>query len=398
MKSALFALMLSLPLPAMAQTLSQEIASTGIGPTADRLAALPAPTDADRFATGGLRFLQAVEGALQLRWQVGLTKQMEVLPFLQLPIPENPAPAPFEPAMIRTLFTNVATGMDTARTALAPIGDGSDLAVEIALSDLWFDVNANSTRDAGEDAGAIIGPILLGWQWESRDPAQPLPVIRFDAADAAWLSAYTHVLSGLSNSILAYDPTAAISESLSTRAALQALSATTAAEGDFNAMIGDALDVVQVINRMLDQTPDAPKLLAARDHFLSAIADNRIFWARVAQETDNDREWLPNDGQQSALGLTLPPGTGATWLNVLADGEALLKGERLVPYWRVSGSAGVNIGRMFTEPRPINLIAWIQGAGALPYLERGTVVSSTNWRMFEALVAGDAGLMAVFLN
>ena len=49
---------------------------------------------------------------------------------------------------------------------------------------------------------------------------------------------------------------------------------------------------------------------------------------------------LPNDKQQSALGLTLPPGTGAVWLSVLEDAEALLKGTKLAPYWRQRGGWG----------------------------------------------------------
>jgi hypothetical protein len=71
MRHFLLALAL-LTAPATAETISQEIARTGISPTEARLAALPSPTSEDLFALAGLRFLGGVEAALQLRWQTGV--------------------------------------------------------------------------------------------------------------------------------------------------------------------------------------------------------------------------------------------------------------------------------------------------------------------------------------
>ena len=64
MRHLILALTCSLALPAAAQDISSEIAANGIGATRDRLAALPAPTDAESFALGGLTFLSAVEEAI----------------------------------------------------------------------------------------------------------------------------------------------------------------------------------------------------------------------------------------------------------------------------------------------------------------------------------------------
>ena len=189
--------LLASAVPATADTISAEIGTAGLTKTEARLASLPTPTDADRFALGGVRFLRTVEGALQLRWQTGLSEQMTMIPFLRLPIPENPSPVAFDPAAIATLFKNVSTGMDSARAPLTDIAPNADFGVEIAFKDIWFDINSNTTRDAGEDMLNVMGPMIMGWQWDARDPATPAPVIRFDAADAAWLSAYTHLLGGL---------------------------------------------------------------------------------------------------------------------------------------------------------------------------------------------------------
>ena len=382
------------PLPLAAQDLSASIAAQGLAATQTRLAALPSPTEADRFALGGVRFLRALETTFQTRHRTGMDDPTGMLPLLRL----NAGAAPdavFQPGDVAALFDQAATDMAAARAPLDGLASGPDFSVEIRLADLWFDVNADGTRTPDEDLMQLLGPSLMGWRWFDRDPAAPAPTIRFDRADAAWLSAYTHLLEGVANIVLAYDPTEALTRAAATRDGMAALSPPEVSEYD---MFAPGLDALWVILTALDQQPDAARLTAARDHFLSMIAENRSFWTAVETETDDAAEWLPNARQTSALGLTLPPETGTTWRAMLADGEALLKGEKLIPYWRLGEGAGVNLGRMFTDPAPIDIKDWIQGAGALPYLEQGEVVSAENWRSFEAMMGGDAMLMSVWLN
>lgn len=388
------ALLLLAAAPAAAQDISAEIAGTGLAATEARLAALPAPTEADRFALGGIRFLRAVEATFQTRYRTGMSDPTGTIPFLRLD--QGAAPdASFAPDDVAALFTAAATGMAAAREPLADLATGPEFALTIRLGDLWFDVNADATRTPDEDLMALLGPSLLGWRWFDRDPATPAPTITFDRADAAWLSAYTHLLEGLSEVILAYDPTDALTRAATARDGMRAISPPYAEEFF---VITPFVDAVWVMLDALDQQPDAARLSKAQAHFLSMVADNRSFWAAVESETDNTAEWLPNDRQTSALGLTLPPGTGATWLSVLADGEALLKGEKLVPYWRLGDGAGVNLARMFTDPAPIDVKDWIQGTGALPYLEKGDTITPESWRQFEAMMGGDAMLMSLWLN
>ena len=386
--------------PTTAQTISAEIGTVGLTATEARLAALQSPTDADRFALGGVRFLRAVEGALQLRWKTGLSEQLSMLPFLRLPIPENPDAPALAPATIATLFTDVNVGMDSARAPLAEIPATADFGVEITLSDLWFDINANAVRDKGEDMLSVAGPMIMGWAWADRDPAIPAPTIRFDGADAAWLSAYTHLLGGISDTILAYDPTTPITRTTDARAAMASFGQLT--PDPFFGMGGgaslDAVDYISIVLATLNQSPDKVRMASAQSHFLAMVTDNRRFWAEVVLETDNEKEWLPNDSQKSAMGIELPPGTGPMWLGVLSDFEALLKGEKLVPFWRITGPAGVDVSAMFTDPRPIDLISWVQGEGAVPYLKQGDLISPANWQAFEQVISGQAMLFTLFLN
>lgn len=399
MKAAILTL-LTLAAPVSAQTLSQEIGANGIGPTLARLTAQPEPALEDIFAIGGLQFLQGIERALQLQWRTGMDQTAGDMggelgiPLLRLPLPPNPAPEPFQGALVTRLFTDLDADMQAARTALASLPEGEDFGLEISFSDLWFDVNANGTRDAKEDALLLLGPQLMGWQWQDPAPAAPPLVVRFDAADAAWLAAYTHVLSGIANAILAYDPAASIDRVIAAKAAFGPTPAPEYSYFNFE----DFADAFAMLEGAVNQPPDAAHAKAVKDHFLAMIADNRRFWALVAHEADNDREWIPNDRQTSALGIALPAGTGDTWLGVLADGEALLQGRLLVPYWRGAAGQGLNLARMFDEPAPVSITGWIQGWAAVPYLEKGPVIDSASFRRFEALMGGNAGLMMVFLN
>jgi len=392
------ACLIALAGPAGAQGLSAEIGTKGLTAVEARLAALPAPTNADRFALGGVRFLRTVEGAVQRRWQHGVTDSMAMLPFLRLPLDENPAPAAFAPEVIADLFRDVAAGMADARAPLAGIADGAEFGVEIALADLWFDVNANGTRDAGEDLLQIAGPMILGWRWDQRDPAAALPVIRFDSADAAWLTAYTHLLGGLAQTVLAFDPTAPLARMMQARVGLADLRGPAPTPGGFHDSFGDFADYAYVVIEALRQPPDAERMAQVQGHLLAMVANNRRFWTLVATETDNDREWLPSDRQTSALGLVVPQGTGAVWQAVLVDLEAVAKGDKLVPYWRAGPAAGVNLGKYFANPAPVDLPGWIQGASALPYLDRGAVIDGQSWAAFNGLVQGEAMLFSILLN
>ncbi|MEY4984978.1 MAG: hypothetical protein RIR62_3244 [Pseudomonadota bacterium] len=381
-------------LPAAAQDISAEIATAGLTATEARLAALPAPAPAERFALGGVRFLRAIEGTFQTRYRSGLQDPTGMVPLLRLD--QGSAPdAVFAPGDVAQLFREASDGLAAARAPLDGLAGGAEFALEIRLADLWFDVNADGARTPDEDLLPLVGPAVMGWRWFDRDPAAPAPVIRFDRADAAWLAAYTHLLQGVADLVLAYDPTDALTRVAASQAAMDAI-----APPVFEEMfqLTPAVDAIWVMLEALEQEPDAARMASARDHFLAMVAENRTFWATVAQETDDDAEWLPKDGQTSALGLQLPAGTGATWLAVLADGEALLKGEKLVPYWRMSEGGGVNLARVFSEPRPVDLKDWIQGEGALPYLDKGPLVSGESWNSFSAMLGGDAMLFAIWLN
>jgi hypothetical protein len=390
-----------LALPATAQSpattdYSALLRDNGLVGARATLSAIAAPTPSDSFALGGVLFLSAIERALQTRWKAGLTDgltTMADIPVLRLPIPENPAPAPFDPAMIAELFQSMSDDLAVAIATLAPIPDDSDLAVTINTADIWFDINANAARDAGESFTDVAGLMIDG----GFGPGLPDITVRFDTADAAWLLAYAHLLSATAETILALSPTDAITRVLASRAAMETLS--TFPPGDpFRAEAANIADLIAIVVATLEQRPDPMQAARVHRHLQDAIIGNRNFWRLVARETDNNAEWIPNKRQTSALPLDFPPDTGMRWLAVLSDAEAVLTGDLLIPHWTLGPDAGINLARLFEDPPTIDIVGMIQGGTLVPYMEQGRLVDSTSLRAFQQLVGGDAGLFMLVLN
>ncbi|HEX8374439.1 MAG TPA: hypothetical protein VF606_04590 [Geminicoccaceae bacterium] len=377
---------------------SDQIAAQGLRATEAALAALPDPTPSDRFALGGVRFLAGVERALRLRYDVGLSEGLAVasgLPILRLPIEENPAPQPFEPAMIDALFQGVESDMAGAIEALSGIRDSDEVALEIDTADLWFDIDGDGTRTPGEGAIEVAAWALSGGFGQEMGAT----TIRFDTADAAWLSAYAHLLAGISEGVLALGPSDAIARVVEARASFESLGLPPP-YNDF--LFGDTMaetaDLAAMYVMAIEGQPDPARTLAMRDHLLATVEDNRRFWRLVPREGDNDREWIPNKNQQSATGLPFPPDTGARWLAVLSDAEAVLKGDLLIPFWRVGPGAGLDLGALLENPPELDIAGMIQGATFVPYLREGRRADGRNLQFFSSLVQGDSALYAVMLN
>jgi hypothetical protein len=92
------------------------------------------------------------------------------------------------------------------------------------------------------------------------------------------------------------------------------------------------------------------------------IAHSRLVWEYATGETDHDREWIPNAKQTSLTPLTVNQALIDAWAVFLDEAEAVLNGEKLLPHWRVSGARGINLKRVFTEPRRFDFVLWLQGA------------------------------------
>ena len=86
------------------------------------------------------------------------------------------------------------------------------------------------------------------------------------------------------------------------------------------------------------------------------------------------------------------------WLRFLQEADDLLAGKRLAPFWRTNDGRGVNLKRAFTEPTEFDLVLWVQGTAATPYLEKGELTRPEVWQSIQAAFGGDFFTFMAWFN
>ncbi|AGT10738.1 hypothetical protein [Paracoccus aminophilus] len=397
--------LISLPVTAVeASPISHEIAEKGIGPVLARLHGLANPTPDEKFATAGLELLAAVQSTYQWRVKYQVGTEWGVILGMQGQLPDEAAPRePFPPAALADQTEVVLAAMARLQEALKGVAEGPDFGVTLDLSDLWFDLDGDGKRADWENAGTILNGVLFtNNNWDENGnlvPLDALPVIRFDNADAAWLSAYGHLIAGSGEMLLAFHPTESLSKILETRKQIDAARQEhpDAREDAGLDMLDPMLEPLATAFDMLHRQPDPERTRRAKAHWLDTIAQNRLFWKLVDAETDNAGEWIPNDRQVSATGFVFPQGTGAAWLSVLDDGEALLNGKKSVPFWRAP--IGLDLGKWLDHPKPLPIDGVVQGWAIADYFTKAPQVSQEAMGRFsELFMDSDPFLAMVMIN
>ena len=156
----------------------------------------------------------------------------------------------------------------------------------------------------------------------------------------------------------------------------------------------DIADVIAFVHMIRLPVKEPQRMESALKHIQAMLDQSRRSWDLIMAETDDDHEWIPNPKQKGAIpNVTVTEQMVATWREFLDEADALLAGKRLAPFWR-SQELGVNLHRVFTEPRPFDLVLWVQGSAATPYLEKGEFTRHEVWdrllRVFEGEFVGFA--------
>jgi hypothetical protein len=367
------------------------------------------PTDdRTRFGLGVVQFLRAVEHLGQSFYRHGLHsdrgRELNV-PLLRLPVPDNPRPEKLTYPALRRILEDWVADLRQAEETLAGVRENEvKLPLRVGLIQLDFggkDVTRTSLR--------VLVNQYLG---RGRLPADAeLPVV-FDRGDVAWLRGYCHLLMALGEVALAYDGQELFDSSASQFFAgaetPQPLNAGTEAVG------------TSAPFRLRVREPE--RLKAALGHLEEMIALGKESWRFILAETDDDHEWIPNPSQRGALGIRVSREMVDSWLGFLDETEAILAGKRLVPFWRGGASGDVNLGRaftefllavligprrvergvnlrrVFTEPRTLDLEDWIQGTAATPYLEKGELTRPEVWGRLQRVFGGDFFGFALWFN
>jgi hypothetical protein len=358
--------------------------------------------DNDRLALGVTRLLQAVERLGQSLYRYGFepTRDLDMLTFVGVPSPRFPLPSSAQPEEIsyddlRRIIQCFLDDLAEVDAALAGIRDPSvKFALPIGLIRLDFDRDGRRTD---EERLWKLFARLTNIRNLSYEDALAF-VIKLDRADVEWLRGYTHLLRALCHCALAYDFRELFERTghllFVKPASPYSFLARRVRKSDHDGFI----DLIAVIHLLNFKLREPARMVDAHGHLRRMIAHSRNMWRLVREETDDDGEWIPSARQRGVIpGVQFSDAMIDGWLSVLTESEELLSGRKLIPFWR-NDARGVNLQKVFLEPRDIDLVMWLQGTDAAPFLTEGEKTSPDVWQRFNDLFQGRLFAYAAWVN
>lgn len=349
-----------------------------------------------------IQVLQALERYSAELYRIGLRTSPfnGELPFLRFPVPPNPNPAMASNDEVRAALDRLKNDLLQAQSTLSKIPDSWQGKVPFRVGRVHLDLDGSGKVTQDEELWRVLERLnpRLGL---SEKTARSFG-LRLDVGDVRWLEGYCRLISGFAETILAHDTQALFDrtghlffervESPFPFLALPGQKSTFSIEN-----ISDVIAFIHLLNLPV-RSPE--KLQVALSHFEETVRLSRRSWNCILAETDQDYEWLPNPNQRSAVaGWTVTPEMVTWWFQFLDEAESLLAGTTLMPFWRETGpKTGVNIRRIFLEPAPFDLVLWVQGSAASPYLEEGAVVPRDLWDQLDRVFDGRFLGFAVWFN
>jgi hypothetical protein len=236
-------------------------------------------------------------------------------------------------------------------------------------------------------------------------------VIGLDAGDVHWLRGYCHLLMAVGEFWLAHDSRELFNrtahliyprpetpyEFLRHRSTRQQNSRDAENQRGDADMMSQILDGIALIHLIQLKVTEPERLKRSHQHLVAVIDQSRQSWKLIRAETDNDHEWIPNPKQDTVVGVKVSDEMVAAWLEFLDEAEQLLAGEKLLPFWR-DQQQGINLRRVFEDPRTFDLVLWVQGTAAAPYLEQGPMTKPETWREFQQRFRGQFIGFAIWFN
>ncbi len=331
--------------------------------------------DEARFGLGVVQFFQSFEhlGANLYKYGLRTEGAFRGLPApIREVLPQNPNPETISYADVRTILQTWIHDLNAAEKNLSAIKDPK---VKLPLHVAKIKIDLTGTGKL-IDATYLMGTVNTPRQQEVANQF----VIGFDRGDADWLAGYCNFLAAWGEIMLAVDGQEIFNCTAhlffdkvdSPYPFLQ--------EGSRN--FGDVMrfdrplisDILAFIHLWRFEIKEPARMKAALAHLEDMQLHAKSMWKHYLAETDDENEWIPNPKQTGVMRVKVSQEMLDTWLEVLDETGLVLKGKKLIPFWRGKpGQQGVNLRRVFTEPRIIDPFLWVQGTAAAPYLEEGTI-------------------------
>ena len=358
--------------------------------------------DKARFGLGVIQFMRGTERLMQSLYRYGMIPSPLTgsLPFVRLPIPKNPKPELLTYDSLQQVFQTWIDDLATVRATIAPIRDQNvKVALRLGLTRLDFDGNGKA-----EDKEMLwqIFKAVTGANVSVKDAQQFL--IAFDRGDTLWLQGYTHVLGAMGEFLRAYDSRELFAacahlffQNVDTPHKFL-LTSRPKSDEDYIFAMFEKLDLVSAIHLFKFPLVEPQRMTKIINHMKSVISLSRQSWQSILAETDNDREWVPNPKQLSVIPqVRVREEMVSSWLKSLDEISTILEGKKNLPFWR-DDKLSINFAKIFTEPRAFDLVSWIQGTAATPYLEKGKITDERVWNEMLTAFGSDLFGFVVWFN
>lgn len=388
----------------------------GAAAVQDALKAKPQDSEA-AFSLGVVQFLQAVEKLGQDQYRFGLLGNRRAqMPFMRLPIPENVNPEQLSYDKARGVIQDYVNGLKTAEATLAK-AKPDDVKLSLTVGQIRLDLDGDGVATDDESLLRIMAVVSEGRRANDSDPLVNQLVIAFDDADVLWLRGYCHVMSALGEIVLAYD----WKDQFERTAHLFYPNVDTPYKflvdegvGPFNGFnTQNIMDVIALIHTINYECVEPDRMKVALGHLESVISLSRESWKLINAETDNDHEWIPNSKQTAAMGgMRVSAEMQVQWQAFLDEMDLILQGKKLLPFWRgieggvmlfggdfpANPNLGINLRKVFEEPKRIDLVLWLQGTGLHSFLEEGEQTAPDTWRQITNAFRGEFFLFLTWFN
>lgn len=358
--------------------------------------------DQGRFGLGMLQFMRTVERLAQSLHKHGMhddTSREFDVPFLRLPTPPNPSPEKITYQKLRTIVANAVEDLTLVQTSLARVKD-TNVRLPLKFGLIKMDLNGDGKAEDSETLWKVYSSLT---NTEIKNEQAAHFSITFDAGDVHWLSAYCHLLSAMGEIYLAHDT----KDTFERTAHL--IFKDVESPYDFLTsdkkihLVGElgfeVFDLAALLHTIRWEVVEPERMSAALNHFEAMIEENDEMWKCIISENDNDREWIPNPRQTGVIpDIHVTEEMISAWTGLMGKIEKILSGELLVAFWRTDDSRGINVRRVFTEPRTLDLVLWIQGTAAAPYLEQGPRTEIESWRSLQSAFGSELPGFAIWFN
>ncbi|PQJ29711.1 hypothetical protein [Rubritalea profundi] len=313
------------------------------------------------------------------------------------PIPHNPNPEIVDYQEIRQLIETFHQDLHAIEKTVTTIGE-DEFHLPLDLTKVRFDIDNNGERTEMESSVALFLSIESNSRMTQRQIDEMKKIdgtIGFDKSDLIWLKGYIQVTLGATDLLLAHDfehPFNAISGNLFQKPK-NALSTIGADDENY----GDIANLIAAFHLSKMKVIEPDRLKQARQHLLNMVDCSKQMWLSIQAETDNNKEWLPSPKQQSVTGVKITAAMIKDWHKFLTEYQTILNGDKLIPHWRFKNK-GINLKRVLEESTETDVVLWVTGHAAEPFLEKGELTNDGLWRQLNQTFNGNFLGMSFFIN